>query len=110
MEAFALRALNKDVIICSFIFILSDATAQFASLLVTLNKVLHIFSGCVYFLFALCLCRCVCAATGLRLPAVLKGQTDQAGVPDSLLLGSLSGCWSCFSLCHLSDIHRLVIY
>lgn len=115
MEAFALRALKKDVIIRSFIFTLSDTTSRFASLLVTLNSSAYIFWLCLFqilnpVLLALCLCRCVCAATGLCLPAVPKGQTDQAGVPDSLLLGSLSGCWSCFSLCHLSDIHRLVIY
>lgn len=54
------------------------------------------------------LCRGVCAASGLCLPAVPKGQTDQAGVPDSLFPGSLCSCWCGFSLCHLPDIHRLV--
>lgn len=60
-------------------------------------------------LFLLYLCRCVCAASGLRLPAVPEGQTDQAGVPDSVLPGSLCSCWSGFPLCHLFDIHRLVL-
>lgn len=59
-------------------------------------------------LYMLYLCRGVCAASGLCLPAVPKGQTDKAGVPDSLLPGSLCSCWCGFSLCHLPDIHRLV--
>lgn len=60
------------------------------------------------FFFVLYVCRCVCAAAGLCLPAVPEGPTDQAGVPDSVLPGSLCGCWGGFSLRHLSHIHRLV--
>lgn len=59
-------------------------------------------------LFVLFVCRCVCAASGLCLPAVPEGQTDQAGVPDPVLPGSLCSCWSGFPLRHLSDIHRWV--
>lgn len=59
-------------------------------------------------LFVLFVCRCVCAASGLCLPAVPEGQADQAGVPDSVLPGSLCSCWSGFPLRHLSDIHRWV--
>uniref|UniRef100_A0A4W6C7Z3 dolichyl-diphosphooligosaccharide--protein glycotransferase n=1 Tax=Lates calcarifer TaxID=8187 RepID=A0A4W6C7Z3_LATCA len=56
------------------------------------------------------LCRCVCATSGLRLPAVPEGPTDQTGVSDSVLPGSLTGCWSGFPLRHLSDIYRSLQY
>ena len=61
----------------------------------------------IFFLYLL-VCRCVCAAAGLRLPAVPEGPANQAGVPDSVLPGSLCGCRGGFSLRHLSHIHRLV--
>lgn len=54
----------------------------------------------------MCVGRCVCAAPGLRLPAVPEGPTDPAGVPDSVLPGSLSGSRSRFPLRHLPDVHR----
>ena len=74
-----------------------------------IHEVLLIISDHNLVFFALVVFRCDCAASGLCIPAVSEGQADQAGVPDSIFPGSLSGGWSCFSLCHLSDIHRLVV-
>lgn len=72
------------------------------------NKCLHpkylnvvCMTNCLF-----CVCRRVCAAAGLCLPTVPEGQTDPAGVPDSVLPGSLCRCWSGFPLCHLPDLHR----
>lgn len=121
MEAFALRALKKDVIIRSFIFTLSDTTSRFASLLVTLNSSAYIFWLCLFQILNPVLLHCVSAGVFVLLQVYaflqyLKDRLTRQEFQTLFFLGvSLAAGVVFLSVIYLTytgwlSIRRLVVY